>query len=87
MYKGRGDTAMRYSNGLHIFELFSRRWLDLSPSGIAPPARYKHSALVVNNNLYIIGGGTSDERFEDIYFYGFDSNTWGYIKCSFLNQI
>lgn len=77
---------MSYSNSVHIFDLFSQRWLDMSPEGTPPPARNQHSALMVNDHLYIVGGGTTEARMEDIWYYGLGNNTWGHVKCGYVNH-
>ena len=76
---------MAFVNDLYFFDLFSLRWLEIQGQGTPPQRRYKHSSLVVNDCLYIVGGGNTNSSFNDIHGYLFMTNQWISIKLDFYN--
>ncbi|CAE7763089.1 gefF [Symbiodinium sp. CCMP2592] len=47
-------------------------WEQLSPSGTAPSARYRHTAVwsPAANGFYVFGGRSGGSRLNDLWFYG-----------------
>ncbi|CAG8611087.1 3664_t:CDS:2, partial [Rhizophagus irregularis] len=74
------DIITLYSNH-YIFNTKNLNWEDGSLVG-APPARYKHTATLVNEIIYYIGGIQINNSYvsypsmSDIYRYSTISNTW-----------
>ncbi len=69
MYIFGGATGLTDYNDLTVFDPnagSTGSWTTLSPSGTAPSARFGHSAVVINNKMYLFGG------FGSTYF----NDTW-----------
>ncbi|POG78481.1 hypothetical protein GLOIN_2v1836886 [Rhizophagus irregularis DAOM 181602=DAOM 197198] len=78
--KIEADIITLYNNH-YIFNTNNSNWEDGSLVG-APPARYKHTATLVNEMIYYIGGIQINNSYvsytlmSDIYQYNTISNTW-----------
>lgn len=58
------------------------QWVALPVSGSRPPARYKHAAVVVDENLYIIGGSRNGRYLSDVQVFDFRNLLWSNIKLN-----
>ena len=57
-----------------MFSLLDKFWRKMSPNGNPPSPRYRQDCLIQNNGLYVIGGGTVDDRYSALFRYEFSSN-------------
>ncbi|KAL6130317.1 hypothetical protein ACLB2K_068698 [Fragaria x ananassa] len=58
------------------------QWVALPVSGSRPPARYKHAAVVVHENLYIVGGSRNGRHLSDVQVFDFRNLLWSTIKLN-----
>ena len=70
-----GSTGLDYTNAVHLFDTETCQWQQLAVSGDAPSPRYKHSAVVHDDQLYIIGGGAFKPQMQLIEVYKLDLTT------------
>ena len=81
LWGGRNDNCA--DNTLYCFDTISRQWLSRpSVSGSIPGARDGHTAVVINNQMYIFGGYEElTERFSnDIYVLDLKTFVWKYLS-------
>ncbi|CAB5180124.1 unnamed protein product [Rhizophagus irregularis] len=80
------DITTLYSNH-YIFNTINLNWEDSSLVG-APPPRYKHTATLVNEIIYYIGGIQINNSYvsyplmSDIFRYSTKSNTWSSVVAT-----
>lgn len=63
-------------------DLDSDQWIALPASGRPPSARYKHAAVVVDQNLYIVGGSRNGRYLSDVQAFDLKNLTWSTIKLT-----
>jgi hypothetical protein len=67
---GGGDGAKLF-NDVHLLPLLSHKssptWFQPHIKGISPAARCAHTACILQNRVYVFGGGDSSRRFKDVY--------------------
>ncbi|XP_042519949.1 acyl-CoA-binding domain-containing protein 5 [Macadamia integrifolia] len=56
------------------------QWIALPISGSRPAARYKHSAIVANERLYIAGGSRNGRHLSDIQVFDLRTLVWTALK-------
>lgn len=100
LWGGRGDLdpegqhtgTERYENMLHIFNVASQSWTDVSTPS-APPARRSHASFVYGDRMYIFGGYNGRDHFNDMWLYDPETACWNEISkstkfwCEGINQI
>lgn len=52
-----GSTGLHYTNDLFEYNVRTNRWKRLVTTGRKPSPRYKHQAVVMEDKMYVIGGG------------------------------
>ncbi|KAG5184174.1 hypothetical protein JKP88DRAFT_255590 [Tribonema minus] len=52
-----GTTGSKYSNHLYAFDARTSGVAKVSTTGVCPSRRYKHESFVVNDDMYVFGGG------------------------------
>lgn len=57
-----GKTSRAISDQLWCFDLATKAWRRLQPSGPAAPALWCHTANVIAGNRMVIYGGSTDDR-------------------------
>mmetsp|Transcript_33385 Transcript_33385/g.42648 ORF Transcript_33385/g.42648 Transcript_33385/m.42648 type:complete len:349 (-) Transcript_33385:526-1572(-) len=57
LFFGGGVKGGRFTNELLRLDQISYRWERMKTTGQMPSARYKHQAVLVDDKLYIVGGG------------------------------
>jgi hypothetical protein len=76
------DTNLKCLNILDSFDVTTYKWEKVLTKGKIPPGRHSHSAVEVNNKMYIIGGNTSSDLFlkddllDDIYYLDLNNMHW-----------
>lgn len=82
MYVFGGLGAHRY-NDLFKFDFDTKTWTEIKPKDESklPSKRYKHSACIYENMMYIFGGWDSSGKLNDMYRYIFDRNEWEIVHC------
>ncbi|KAI3520401.1 hypothetical protein L1887_09798 [Cichorium endivia] len=62
--------------------LDSDQWVALPVTGKRPSARYKHSAVVADGKLYIVGGSRNGRYLSDVQEFDLKSLNWSTIKLT-----
>eukprot|EP00434_Breviolum_minutum_P042171 symbB.v1.2.037522.t1/scaffold5566.1/size25801/2 len=82
-------TATRISVALALWvavAVEANRWIQLSPSGTPPTARYDHTSVWsdVADGMYVFGGynGSNDGRLNDLHFFDRQANRWSQLSPS-----
>jgi len=88
---------VRY-NQTHRFHPSTGVWeTNLAVTGVVPPARYSHSAVVINNQMIVFGGSSTDSEdfqifFNDTWIFDIATSSWsqvfptGSIPTMFLHR-
>lgn len=88
-----GHTAVMYRNSMIIlggfdemqllrndvweFNLASLSWREHRPTGTPPCPRYRHTTVLLNDFMFVIGGvDINKQRFNDVYVYDILQETW-----------
>mmetsp|Transcript_3878 Transcript_3878/g.5397 ORF Transcript_3878/g.5397 Transcript_3878/m.5397 type:complete len:427 (-) Transcript_3878:345-1625(-) len=81
-YFGGGVKGGRFTNELIVLDLHRIRWERVETTGDIPCPRYKHQACVVENKLYVIGGGCylPPEEILDVYCLCLKTWVWSKIE-------
>jgi N-acetylneuraminic acid mutarotase len=66
LYVVGGTTGHTYSNEVHVLDLTTRVWTQLSSnySDPGPEPRYRHEIAFYDDKLWTFGGGTAEDTFE-----------------------
>ncbi|KAI8324267.1 hypothetical protein GQ54DRAFT_296263 [Martensiomyces pterosporus] len=84
---GSNGTALVGMDDIYVYSILTRTWLRRSASGSVPKARRNHVAVVANNSLIVLHGGT-DTNFTsalgDIAV--LDTTTWTWSVPSVSNS-
>jgi N-acetylneuraminic acid mutarotase len=68
---------------LWSYDMGTGLWESLSPSGTKPAARYLHSSVTINNQIYVFGGESySGQSFYDLWVYDPTTNAWTQLSPS-----
>ena len=76
--KKNGD----YFNDLFSFSLQTYKWLSLDPTPKLPPKRTDHSLCSFKGNLYLFAGYDGTTRFNDVWIYSIEGNSWLEVECN-----
>lgn len=69
--------GFQYLNDVHVLDLDNNRWTRAHCKGLAPAARYYHSAVLATQGVLFFGGkGAHDRVFKDFYALNPESMTW-----------
>lgn len=73
-----GGDGENYLNDVHLLDLDSMDWKSLYTAGNSPSPRSRHTATLVKNLLYVIGGGGGDGShiFNDVYTLDLSTMLW-----------
>jgi leucine-zipper-like transcriptional regulator 1 len=73
-----GFDGYQNVNSVNIYNINSKSWKSIQTYGDQPKARNGHSATLVDNNLYIIGGwlGSGSSASDEIYELNLLTYTW-----------
>jgi hypothetical protein len=64
-------------NDVHSLNLETNEWTKLETSGVSPPHRYRHTAVICGDNMFVFGGvDKSHSRFNDLQRLDLTTNTW-----------
>jgi hypothetical protein len=75
LFAGNGSSGVRY-NDLWKWDRDQQTWVELTPMGNPPPARFYHGAVSVNGKLYIGFGIGSAVTHGDLWEYDPVADTW-----------
>ena len=67
-FGGRGDYHGHYNNDTWSFDISTRKWTELQCTGSIPSPRTGHTAVLVDDVMYVFGGYSSGEGYlDDLY--------------------
>lgn len=69
------DSYAIWKNDLYEFDFKNRCFMPVNDSGDKPTPRFNHSAVVIDDCMYVFGGWTDAEA-NDLYKYEFSSKKW-----------
>lgn len=85
-FGGLNAENMTPINVLDSFNILTYKWEVIKTKGKSPDPRHSHSAIVINDTLYIIGGTNSRDLFhsegklDDLFLLDLKTYTWTPIK-------
>eukprot|EP00049_Salpingoeca_infusionum_P006725 m.110755 g.110755 ORF g.110755 m.110755 type:complete len:553 (+) comp13406_c0_seq14:148-1806(+) len=73
-----GTTGHEFYNDLWCFDLVSQRWEELPEQHQTPSARYRHQTVIVDDKLYLFGGGAPGVVYEvdDVRVFDLKTKVW-----------
>lgn len=63
-------------NALEMFNITEKKWVSLETSGVVPKGREGHISVLVGSYLYVYGGTSLTEMFNDVHRLDFNSFEW-----------
>lgn len=71
------------SNDLFKFYFNENRWerIYIQNGADQPSPRIGHSAIIYQDSMYIFGGKDTEDRFDDMWRFDLQSNTWSQVEC------
>uniref|UniRef100_A0AAV1TIM1 Galactose oxidase n=1 Tax=Peronospora matthiolae TaxID=2874970 RepID=A0AAV1TIM1_9STRA len=64
-------------NDLHEYSFITNEWRQVETKGSSPPHRYRHTAVIYGNNMFVFGGvDKTHSRFNDLQCLDLLTNTW-----------
>ncbi|CAI5734365.1 unnamed protein product [Peronospora farinosa] len=64
-------------NDLYEYSFVTNKWRKMESSGISPPHRYRHTAVIFGDNMFVFGGvDKTHSRFNDLQRLDLVTNTW-----------
>lgn len=64
-------------NDLYEFNFCTREWKKIETQGTSPPHRYRHTAVLYGDSMFVFGGvDKSHSRFNDFQRLDLTNNTW-----------
>lgn len=76
MYVVGGTTSSGSSSGIYSWDIASKAWSTITPTGTGPSARYGQSAVVSGSMIYVFGGMSSSAATNDLFSFDTTTNTW-----------
>ena len=74
---GGFDETQQLCNDVWEFSLASMSWREHKSGGTRLLARYRHSAVVSDDFIFVMGGtGEAKQRFNDVFVYDITQETW-----------
>jgi hypothetical protein len=80
-----GNSSDAYFNDLFyllVKDDGTLKWTRLEPAGSPPSPRYCHSAVYGEGNMYIFGGWSDVEFYNNVFMYNVASNHWSELATS-----
>ncbi|CAJ0582460.1 unnamed protein product, partial [Mesorhabditis spiculigera] len=95
VFGGFEEELQRFSQDTYSFDFLTKTWSKLTTSGHPPIWRDFHTAVAINDKMYIYGGrrvyenkmfvfggyqGTLNKHFNDLYSYDPESGVWAMLR-------
>lgn len=75
VFGGRGSPVSGFDD-LFSFHLPTREWRQIITTSGSPSARWNHTAVIVDDNMYIHGGRDAQHVFYDLVCYSISRQEW-----------
>jgi N-acetylneuraminic acid mutarotase len=72
----------RYFNEMWILDIKTLMWTKVKTAGAAPPPRAQHSATLVNEEIYVVGGTCDKEFYSDVWCFNTHTKVWTCLEIS-----
>lgn len=82
VFGGSGQGEANYLNDLHILDLKTMRWTSPEVRGNMPAPRDSHSAVALDNKLFVYGGDCGDRYQGEVDVLDIDTLTWSRVRIS-----
>lgn len=79
IYVWGGRNEENSCNILYCFDTLTNSWTAPEVHGPSPSARWKHSACVIKDCMYIFSGSSDTQ---DLHSFDFTTMTWNSVQCS-----
>ncbi|CRH03684.1 conserved Plasmodium protein, unknown function [Plasmodium relictum] len=72
---------LNFCNNLYLYNIESNKCFEIIGKGNLPEKRYRHSCVLINDYMFIIGGECKNSTLpkNDIFFYNFSNSVWSEI--------
>lgn len=77
----RGGDGKHYHNDLFAFDVKSRDWVPLEPTGPRPAARASHGAVMWRDDMFIFGGWNGHARMNDLWRLDTRTMCWAEVRA------
>lgn len=76
-----GTSGFEYTSSLHRLDIDTMVWTKIKPNNSVeelPRPRYRHEMVVHDDELFVVGGGTSSEAYQldTVWVYSITDNRW-----------
>jgi hypothetical protein len=75
-----GSAPGRCFNDVFSFDTRKGQWVHHEPMGTPPSERSGHSVCCVGGSMYVFGGNTTKESFNDLWEYAISPHAWTLVK-------
>lgn len=87
MYVIGGTTGFDYTMSVHCLDFHTKVWTrldNLKKQNYVPLPRYRHEIVVLDNTIFVFGGGTAMDcfDFEKIPTFSLTDNTWSKVSTT-----
>mmetsp|Transcript_43579 Transcript_43579/g.57722 ORF Transcript_43579/g.57722 Transcript_43579/m.57722 type:complete len:146 (-) Transcript_43579:799-1236(-) len=77
-----GGYDGHYRNDLYKYNFKTNMWHEIRKDGMWPKSRYRTSATVLENKMYLFGGHDGARQLNDFYYFNFQTETWKLVDLS-----
>ncbi|GLT38530.1 hypothetical protein SLA2020_127740 [Shorea laevis] len=76
IFGGSGEGEANYLNDLHVLDLKTMQWTSPQVKGNIPVPRDSHSAVAIDNKVFVYGGDSGDRYHGDVDMLDMETLTW-----------
>lgn len=75
---------LKFCNNLYLYNIESNECFEILTKGKIPEKRYRHSCVLINDYMFILGGETQNSTLpkNDLFYYNFSNSVWTEINLS-----
>lgn len=75
---------LKFCNNLYLYNIESNECFEILAKGKIPEKRYRHSCVLINDYMFILGGETQNSTLpkNDLFYYNFSNSVWAEINLS-----
>jgi N-acetylneuraminic acid mutarotase len=77
-----GGYDGHYKNDLYKYSFATNQWSEIRREGMWPKSRYRTSATVLGQRMYLFGGHDGARQLNDFYYFSFVGENWTLIDLS-----
>ncbi|ETB58237.1 hypothetical protein, variant [Plasmodium yoelii 17X] len=77
----KNKINLNFCNNLFLYNIESNTCFEIIGKGNIPEKRYRHSSIIINDYMFIIGGECKNSTLpkNDLFFYNFENSVWSEI--------